>query len=407
MNKQKIIIVLTVLINAVGMGVVFPILPFYVERFNTSPLLVTMLFAVFAFFSFVSSPFIGLLSDKVGRRPALIISIISTAFGWVVFALAQNIWMLFVGRIIDGMAAGNIPVAQSYLVDIAKGEKERTKNLGLLGAMMGVGFIVGPAIGGFLGAIDPVLPFWVVGIVSALNAVGAYYFLPETNQVENKKSVRDLPLNPFLPLVAASKDKTLRRRYAAWLLFAIAVSVSQTIFTLYLNAVFGFTEAVAGTMFTFMGFVMIFNQLFGLKHFWLKYFKPAQLETWLFPFFALGFVLMVVKSLTFFMIGLLLMTFGQSVLRVVMSSTVVGVTGANRRGEVMGVMTSLMSLGMVLGPLVAGPLFQKSHAAPFWVAAVLDILAFLVMLGCFGQVIRLKKLSFRRVVEVEAEQRFP
>ena len=121
--SRKFIILMTVLIDVLGIGIIIPVLPFYVESFGASAFIVTLLFAVFSFFSFFSAPLLGAWSDRIGRRPVLIISIFSTALGWVVFALSTNIFWLFIGRIIDGLAAGNFPIAQSYLVDIAKDEK--------------------------------------------------------------------------------------------------------------------------------------------------------------------------------------------------------------------------------------------------------------------------------------------
>ena len=145
MNKKSIIL-LTVLIDVLGIGIIIPVLPFYVESFGASAFIVTMLFAVFSLFSFFSAPLLGAWSDRIGRRPVLIVSIASTALGWLVFAAATSIYWLFIGRIIDGLAAGNFPIAQSYLVDIAKTGKERTTNLGLIGAVFGIGLIVGPLL---------------------------------------------------------------------------------------------------------------------------------------------------------------------------------------------------------------------------------------------------------------------
>ena len=148
MQKEKLVVLFTVFVDVIGFGIVIPILPFYVGSFGASPFLITLLFASFAFFAFLSSPLLGALSDKIGRRPILIASITSTAIGWFVFAGATSIPFLFLGRIIDGSAAGNFTVAQGCLVDLARDEKERSSNLGLIGAAFGVGFMIGPVLGG-------------------------------------------------------------------------------------------------------------------------------------------------------------------------------------------------------------------------------------------------------------------
>ncbi len=154
---------MTVLIDVLGLGIIIPVLPFYVESFGVSAVTLTLLYSVYALFSFVSGPFLGALSDRIGRRPVLIASILSTAAGWFVFASAHAVWVLFLGRIIDGMAAGNLPITQSYLVDIARNDRERTTNLGIIGSIFGIGFIIGPALGGALSSIWHPLPFFFVG----------------------------------------------------------------------------------------------------------------------------------------------------------------------------------------------------------------------------------------------------
>lgn len=396
MQKNKAIIVLTVLIDVIGLGVIIPVLPFYVESFGASSFVVTLLFSVFALFSFFSSPFLGALSDKIGRRPVLIVSIASTAIGWFVFASANAIWVLFLGRIIDGMAAGNFPIAQSYLMDIAKSEKERTTNLGLIGGVFGIGFIVGPVIGATLGAISPSLPFWFVGALASLNVVGAYLFLPETHIEKNAE--KKISIDPFSPIIGAIKDQALRSRYLTWLLFGIAFAGMQSTFALFVREVFDFSATVTGYLFTAMGVVLVINQGWALKRIWLKYFKEMELEIWFFVMMILGFVLIDLKNFAFFAMGLFLTTIGQSTLRVVMSSGAARVAGSKRMGEVMGIMASIMSISMIFGPLLSGALFEKNVQWPFAFNAVLLLVAFFIMKNCCGS----EKISQLENVEIAA-----
>lgn len=377
LQKDKAIIILTVLIDVIGLGIIIPVLPFYVESFGVSSFVVALLFSVFALFSFVSGPFLGALSDRIGRRPVLILSIASTALGWFVFASAHSIAILFLGRIIDGAAAGNFPIAQSYLVDIAKTDKERTTNLGLIGAVFGIGFIIGPAIGASLSAVSPAYPFWLVGILATLNMIGAFYFLPETH---NEKSVgKKIPINPFLPILRATKDQALKSRYAAWFLFGTAFAGMQSVFALFVKSVFGFSATLTGYIFTGMGILLVLNQGFALKKIWLKYFKEKDLEIWFFALMIFGFFLIDLKIFAFFAFGLFFTTIGQSTLRVVMSSGVAGAAGPKRRGEVLGIMASIMSVSMIVGPLIAGSLFQKSVQLPFAFNAIILTFAFFIM----------------------------
>jgi len=376
-KKEKLIIILTVFVDVLGIGIVIPILPFYVESFGVTPFFVTLLFAVFSFFAFLSAPFLGALSDKIGRRPVLLVSIFSTAVGWFVFAGAGNIFFLFVGRIIDGLAAGNFSTAQSYLVDISKDKKERTSNLGLVGAIFGIGLIIGPMFGGLLSTISPAFPFWFVGFLAILNFIGALFFLPETHHERDKN--KKIQINPLSPIIRSIKDINLRSRYLAWFLFSIAIAIEQSVFALYLDYKFGFTAAMVGYLFSGMGIIMVINQGILLKRFWLKYFKESFLEVWPFLFFAVGFILVGVGNIYILIFGLLFLIFSQSVLRVVVSSSVAGIAGKEKSGESLGIMASVMSLGMVIAPPLAGLLFEKHQAMPFFVSAFFVFLSFLVM----------------------------
>ena len=376
MFKTKLLILLTVFIDIVGIGIVIPILPFYVARFSSSPLLITSLFAVYALCSFFSAPVIGALSDRVGRRPMLIASIFSTALGWFVFAAAPNIIFLFIGRIVDGVMAGNFPIAQSYLSDIAKDDKERTANLGLIGAVFGVALIMGPFLGGVLAQFGHTVPFWFVGGLALFNTILALFILPETHK---PRSGGAISINPFSPLLRALKDTNIRSNYVAWFLFGLAIASYQSVFALYLRDIFHFDEFVAGIMFGLVGVVIVFNQTLAMKHFWLKYFKEPVLELGMLAVFALGFFLLGTTVFAVFCIALVFTTFGQSILRVVMTSQVVGYAPPTRRGEVLGIMSSITSLSMTISPFISGLLYEKYAAMPFLVSSFYLVMAFVVL----------------------------
>jgi DHA1 family tetracycline resistance protein-like MFS transporter len=376
MLKTKLLILLTVFIDIVGMGIVIPILPFYVERYSSSPILITSLFAVYAFCSFFSAPVIGAVSDRIGRRPMLIASIFSTALGWFVFAAAPNIVFLFIGRIIDGIMAGNFPIAQSYLSDIAKDDKERSANLGLIGAVFGVALIIGPFLGGVMAQLGHTVPFWFVGGLALFNAIVAIFTLPETH---SGVPTSRISINPFSPLVRALRDIKLRSNYFAWFLFGMAISCYQAVFALFLRDIFHFDELLGGIMFGLVGVVIVINQALAMKHFWLKYFKEPVLELGMLLIFAIGFLLLSTTVFAIFCIALLFTTFGQSVLRVVMTSQVVGYTPSTRRGEVLGIMSSVTSLSMTISPLISGFLYGKNPSIPFIVSAVYIGIAFFVL----------------------------
>ncbi len=377
MNK-KLIILLTVFIDVLGIGIIIPVLPFYVESFGASAFTVTLLFAVFSFFAFFSAPLLGALSDKVGRRPVLIISILSTAIGWLVFAAANSIFFLFLGRIIDGLAAGNFPIAQGYLLDIAKDEKEKTTNLGYIGAIFGVGLIIGPLIGGFLSSISVSFPFWFVGGLATLNFILAIINLPETNK--NRNENKKIELNPFKPLVRAFGNIKLRPGIIAWFLFGLALASQQSTFSLYLNKEFNFTSVMVGFATAGMGLILIFNQAFALKKIWLKYFKEESLIIWLMLVLSIGFFFMGITYLWIFVVGILMIALAQSILRAVMTSQIARKGEAGEQGLILGILNSVMSLSMIAGPLLAGVLFGIKSNLPFLVASLFGVSAFIILL---------------------------
>jgi DHA1 family tetracycline resistance protein-like MFS transporter len=377
MPKAKFLILFTVLIDVIGLGIIIPILPFYVSSFGVSPLLITSLIAVYAFCSFFSNPILGAISDRYGRKSVLFFSLLSTSIGWFVFASAHNIFQLYLGRVIDGLAAGNVSTAQSYLVDIAKDDKERTTNLGYLGALFGLGFVIGPFIGGVLSTISPNFPFLFVGFLALINAFVSWKYLPESHTT--RVGTGRLNINPFAPLKRAVQNKPLWTSFAAWVFFGAAAFGMQSILSIYFKEALHFNSFLTGMVITIMGVVLVLNQGIALKHFWLKKFKPHQLELWLLLFCVVGFLAMGSWFPIIFFIGLFITTVAQGVLRAVMNSITVGSADPQRRGEIFGILTALSDIASIVGPLIAGFLFQTHLHLPFFVSASFCFIAFVII----------------------------
>lgn len=368
---------MTVFIDVLGIGIIIPVLPFYVESFGASAFIVTLLFAIFSFFSFFSAPLLGAWSDRIGRRPVLIISIMNTALGWFVFALANNIIWLFIGRIIDGLAAGNFPIAQSYLVDIAENEKERTTNLGLIGAIFGIGFIIGPVLGGLLSQMSLSLPFYFVGVLSTINMFLAIKYLPETNK--NKNLERKIEFNPLKPILISIKNNKLRTSYIAWFLFGLALAAQQSVLSLYLSNKFNLNSLMISLFMAGMGVVLVLNQAVLLKKVWLKYFSENKLLIGTTLVLSFSFALMGINYLWILVLGSVLLSVSHSALRVVITSQIIKRAASNEQGLVLGVMASIMSLAMIIGPLLAGVLYSIKLNLPFFASAILAFFAFILL----------------------------
>jgi len=377
MSKQKLIIISTVLVDVIGFGIVIPILPFYVSEFGASAFVITLLFSVFSFFAFLSNPFLGALSDRLGRRPLLIVSLLITSVGWFVFAAARSIPLLFLGRIIGGAGAGNFSVAQSYMIDIAGNEKERTTNIGLVGATFGVGLMIGPLIGSVLSTVSHALPFWFAGAMALVNGTTAYFVLPESHH--NRDADAPITLNPILPIARAFVEVSLRPLYAAWLLFGMAFFSSQSVFALYVKDVFGLDAFTTGLLFTVMGVIVALNQAVLLNALWTKYFSEPALTLGMAILLFAGVSVMALPFIPLFLGGLVLMATGQSILRVVLTSQVAARAHAMRKGEAIGNLASIMAASMVIAPMLAGALFEMSAHLPYVAAAGFMLASFILL----------------------------
>jgi MFS family permease len=278
---------------------------------------------------------------------------------------------LFIGRIIDGLAAGNFPIAQSVISDISKSKEERTTSLGYIGAIFGVGFLIGPFLGGVLSTVSTAFPFYFVGILSTLNFCAAYFLLPETHHGRNAD--HPVSLNPFTPVLQAFKKGTLRPLYVTWFMFNAIAMGSNAIFALYLAHVYGFSAYTVGLFFTAVGLIIAFNQGFALKRIWLKYFTEKQLIVYLMAAFGIGFLFMAYSALWAFIIGLVLTSFGQSVLRVAINSEVLGEASPTEKGLASGVLSAVASIASVVGPLVIGYVYEFHVSWSYILVGVLSL----------------------------------
>lgn len=207
-NRNLLIIALIAVVNALGYGIIIPILYSYSIRFGLSDFQNGLLFAIFALCQFIATPIIGRMSDKYGRRPLLIGSITGTAVSFLMMAFAPSAMFLFIARALDGITAGNIPVATAVISDTTE-PKDRTRGFGVIGASFGLGFVVGPAISGLTVGISPILPFLIAAGLSTLAVILTYFFLPETNKHigEVKKASYSTSAKCFTPSMTQMSEQ--------------------------------------------------------------------------------------------------------------------------------------------------------------------------------------------------------
>ncbi len=260
-RSPLVVIFTTVFIDLVGFGIVMPVLPFYAESpdFRASPRMIGLLIASYSVMQLIFSPILGRLSDKHGRRPVLLYSIIGTGIGFLVLGFANTLWMLFLGRILDGISGGNISTAQAYIADITTKE-DRAKGMGLLGAAFGLGFIFGPAIGGILSRWGVHVPFLFAAGLAFANAVLLYFTLPETVTPDHPARVSAAGGRGFKQLFESLKEPRLGFVVIIYFLFIVAFSIMTTAFALYTMFRFGFDAHHNGYLFAYVGIIAVIIQ---------------------------------------------------------------------------------------------------------------------------------------------------
>src|SRR3989440_6544883 len=234
-RSPLLVIFVTVFIDLVGFGIVIPVLPYYAEgtKFGATPSQVGLLFASYSIMQLIFAPVLGRLSDKHGRRPVLLASLLGTALGFFILGFATTLWMLFLGRIIDGVSGGNISTAQAYIADVTTKEN-RAKGMGLIGAAFGLGFVFGPAIGGILSRWGINVPFMFAGGLAFANAILLYFTLPETVTPDHPARVSAASGRGWQQLLVALREPRLSYLLAIYFLGIGAFSMMTATFSLFM-----------------------------------------------------------------------------------------------------------------------------------------------------------------------------
>ena len=254
MSRPLLVIFLTVFVNLVGFGIIIPLLPFYAETFGASPVVIGLLFAAFSLAQLVAAPVLGALSDRFGRRPILIFSLVGTVISFAMLAVAQSLTMLFAARVIDGLSGGNITIARAYIADVTE-PGERAKAFGFLGAAFGLGFIVGPGLAGLFAHISYTAPIWAAAAVTLLATAMAWLWLPETVHRGNAVSV-----SPWRALPEVLSRAHLRPLLIADFMYWCTFAVCTTTFALFASRRFGFDVVRTGYVLAAFGLLGVIVQ---------------------------------------------------------------------------------------------------------------------------------------------------
>lgn len=377
---QLAFIFVTILIDKIGESIIFPILPFLIERFSTDAFTLGLLVSSFSVAQFIAAPIIGALSDRYGRRPVLLVCILGTAISYYVFGLATTLWVIFVSRIIDGVTGGVAGTAQAYIADISS-PQDRAKNFGLTGAAFGLGFTLGPALGGILVNVNLNLPVFVAGTFALINFGIGCFCLPESLPLDQRRSLKWRDLNPIIQITDLFANVRIRGLLTAFFLFNFAFAGFSSIFVLFLNQRFGWGPSQAAMVFFFIGIVSTIVQG-GLIRKMVPAFGEAKLSIAGLLLVAIAFGIIVLLPSAGWMVvpgiyttqAMLAMGVGLIIpcLRGLISNRV----SNQEQGKTIGGSQGVQSLASILGPIWAGYVFdQLGLLSPFWMGALIMIVA--------------------------------
>jgi len=376
----------TLLIDVTGLGLIIPVLPKLIETLiGTDDISVASqwggwLTFAYAIMQFIFAPVVGALSDKFGRRPVLLFSLLGFGIDYIFLSLAPTIGWLFVGRIIAGITGASFTTASAYIADISAPE-DRSKNFGMIGAAFGLGFIIGPVIGGLLGSYGPRIPFMVAAALSLLNALYGYFVLPESLSIENRRAFNWRRANPLGAFKQLRRYPSIGGLVLSLVLVYIAGHAVQSNWTFFSIEKFGWSESLIGIslgMFGLLiaivqgGLIRVINPKLGNK-------KTVYVGLAL---YALGLLLFAFASKSWMMFAFMIPYCLGGIAGPALQAIITGHVPPNEQGELQGVLTSLMSATSIVGPPLMTNLFAfyTGPKAPVYFPGVSFLLGSVLML---------------------------
>lgn len=360
-------LLLITFVGSLGFTITLPLMPYYAAEFGADPFTVGALSAAYAACALVAGPILGRLSDRHGRRPWLLFSQLGTMIGFAITALGGSIWVLLLGRVIDGVSGGNQVIAQAYVADVTRPE-ERTRVYGLMGAAFGLGAIIGPVLGGGLSQLGYGVPFWVAAAISGLTLLATWLFLPEP---QRERAAADAPAAGLRGLLA---EPALRPLLGLYAVMALVFGLFVASIGLYMQLQLGATPLTAGLMVAYYGVVSVVLQV-GLVGRAAR--RLGERRMALIALITLGVAMVALAlagSLVASLLGVTLLVLGMALLRPAVTSLISQAAGPERQGAVMGANQSIQSLADIAAPLAGGALIAAgAPGAPFLAAALIAL----------------------------------
>ncbi|HJZ85434.1 MAG TPA: MFS transporter [Polyangia bacterium] len=373
------VLFLTVFLDLLGFGLVIPILPLYAKHLALAPAMIGPLFASYSTMQFLFAPMWGMLSDRVGRRPVLLVSVFGSMVAHGLMASAHGPALLFVARSFAGLCGANLSAAQAYIADVTS-ERDRARGMGLIGAAFGIGFVLGPAIAGIVSKFYGIAaPFWFASGLAAVNLISAALLLPEPPHAVRAQA----PRPRLAAIVSALRTPELAPLLLIFFLVTFAFAKLESTFSLWLaEPPFRYDEAHVGYVFTYIGVLLILVQgvLVGRL---ARRFGEARLIKVATALLAAGIALLpIAHSVPVLLLVILPITFGNGLNNPSTSALISRLSPPDRQGEVLGVAQSMSSLGRIFGPPTGTFLFAHvSKNAPYLVGGAIMATACLLALA--------------------------
>lgn len=387
-NDRLIFILVTMFLNFLGFSIIIPILPFLIERFIPNPhdlaIYVGIVLSVYAFCQFLAAPGLGRLSDLWGRRPILLISLFGSILGYLFMALGGAFWIILLGRVIDGLTGANISTVYAYLADITD-PKERSKYYGMIGAAGGFGFMIGPALGGVLGAIHVTLPLYLAAGITAVNMVWGYFVLPESLKHEHRLTKFKIGyLNPFGHLFKLLSIDILKKLFITIFLFYFGLNALYSVTAIFTKDTFAWNPTNIGMLLFVVGLIDIISQGFLVRKFIPRLGEVKLAVTGLILMIAgvaTAAITSVYVSTVLFYVGYVILNIGDGLFEPSVSGLIANSVGPTEQGRVQGGYQSVQAVARILGPLFAALLYGYFRGLPYVGELLLFVAVLFVLLS--------------------------
>ncbi|WP_242283898.1 MFS transporter [Bacillus cereus] len=378
---------ISVFLCGIGFSIIMPVVPFLVQPYTSNPeeqaLVVTLLTSVYAACVFLTAPVLGALSDKYGRRPLLLICLFGSAIGYLVLGIGGALWVLFAGRIIEGITGGSISTIFAYFADIIPKE-QRTKYFGWVSAVVGAGTIIGPTIGGVLAKFGDTVPMYFGAIITLINVVYGIKYMPESLEKNNRlKEITFVRLNPFVQLANILSMKNLKWLLVSAFLLWIPNGSLQAIFTQFTMDTFSWKPALIGLMFSILGFQDIVSQSFIMPKLLIKL-SDKQIAILGMVSEIIGYSFIAASALfsvyPLLIVGMLMFGFGDSIFGPSFNGMLSKSVSSSEQGRIQGGSQSIQALARMIGPIIGGQIYVSlGHAAPAFMGVILIVAAIAVL----------------------------